>query len=158
MTPQQKQIVKDTWSAVIPIQEQAAAMFYERLFSEHPEVKPLFKGDMQEQGEKLMNMLDQAVNSLDDIESVTKPLKEAGAAHKEYGVQEADYGKVGACLLWTLEQGLGEAYNPSVEDAWSTTYDTLSSVMIEGSRDTPKQDAPSKTRLSWFQSLFASRA
>lgn len=158
MTPEQIKTVKESWSAVLPIQEKAAELFYGRLFSEYPEVKPLFKGDMQEQGEKLMTMLDQAVGALDNVESLIEPLKEAGKAHKGYGVSDADYPKVGACLLWTLQQGLGDGYTPAVEEAWTTTYQTVSSVMIEGANEAPKKAEPPKSRFSWFQNLFVSRA
>jgi len=155
MTPEQKDLVRDTWSAVLPIQEQAAGMFYDRLFTEYPEVKPLFKGDMQEQGEKLMKMLDQAVGSLDNIEALIEPLKAAGKAHKGYGVKDEDYGKVGASLLWTLEQGLGEAYTPAVQDAWGVTYETLSSVMIEGANEAVVSAAPAPVKQSWFKRVFS---
>ena len=94
----------------------------------------MFKGDMQHQGEKLMKMLDQAVGSLDNLDALVEPLKQAGKAHKGCGVAAADYDKVGGSLLWTLEQGLGDAYTPAVEDAWSSTYSTLSSVMIDGAQ------------------------
>lgn len=134
MTPEQKQIVKDTWSMVLPIKQQAAEMFYNRLFDQYPEVRPYFKSDMTEQGEKLMAMLNQAVISLDNIEALIEPLKQAGKAHREYGVLAEDYAKVGASFLWTLEQGLGDAYNADVQEAWATTYQTLSSVMIDGAQ------------------------
>ncbi len=155
MTPEQKTIVQDTWAAVVPIQEQAAELFYGRLFSEYPEVKPMFKGDMQEQGEKLMKMIDQAVSSLDNLEPLIDPLKAAGKAHKGYGVAKADYAKVGACLLWTLEQGLGNAYSPAVEDAWGETYNTLSSVMIEGAEYDVVPVKKTKEKKSWIRSVFA---
>ena len=155
MTPEQKQIVKDTWAAVIPIQEKAAELFYGRLFSEYPEVKPMFKGDMQAQGEKLMKMIDQAVGSLDDLEPLIEPLKAAGKAHKGYGVAEDDYNKVGACLLWTLEQGLGDSYNESVQDAWGTTYNTLSAVMIEGAEYGVMEAEKPAEKKSWIKSMFA---
>ena len=38
MTPEQKELVKDSWAKVLPIQETAADLFYNRLFSEYPEV------------------------------------------------------------------------------------------------------------------------
>lgn len=154
MTPAQIQIVKETWSAVLPIQEQAAELFYGRLFSEYPEVKPLFKGDMQEQGEKLMKMLDQAVGALDEVETLIDPLKAAGKAHKGYGVKDEDYPKVGACLLWTLEQGLGNGYNESVKDAWSVTYETVSSVMIQGANEPVPEQAAPRSKFSRLQGMF----
>lgn len=112
----------------------------------------MFKGDMKEQGEKLMKMLDQAVGSLDNVDALITPLKEAGKAHKDYGVKQEDYDKVGASLLWTLEQGLGEGYTPDVEDAWATTYKTLSSVMIEGA-DYGAPTLPVATKQPWWRSL-----
>lgn len=132
MTPEQKQIVKDTWAMVLPIKQQAAEMFYNRLFDQYPEVRPYFKSDMTEQGEKLMAMLNQAVISLDNVEALIEPLRQSGKAHRGYGVKAEDYDKVGASFLWTLEQGLGDAYTPEVQDAWTVTYQTLASVMIDG--------------------------
>ena len=154
MTPEDKQIVKNTWEKVLPIQETAASLFYGRLFEQYPEVKPMFKGDMQQQGEKLMKMLDQAVGALDNIDSLIDPLKQAGKAHKEYGVQAADYDKVGASLLWTLEQGLGEAYTSDVNDAWLRTYSTLSAVMIDGAEYMPETNALPAGKKSWLKSLL----
>lgn len=155
MTPTQKTLVKESWAKVLPIQETAADLFYTRLFDQYPEVRPMFKGDMQEQGEKLMKMLDLAVNSLDDIDALIEPLKAAGKAHRDYGVAEADYPKVAASLLWTLEQGLGEAYTDDVKSAWTATYGTLSSVMIDGAGYSSTE--PETKKLSWLQSLFRTK-
>ncbi|MFK7996524.1 MAG: globin family protein [Granulosicoccus sp.] len=152
MTPTQKTLVKESWAKVLPIQETAADLFYTRLFDQYPEVRPMFKGDMKEQGEKLMKMLDLAVNSLDNVDALIEPLKAAGEAHKGYGVAEADYQKVAASLLWTLEQGLGEAFTEEVKEAWTVTYVTLSDVMIEGAGYSASE--PAIKKLSWFQSLF----
>ena len=157
MTPEQKSLVKETWAMVLPIQEKAADLFYTRLFDQYPEVRPMFKGDMQEQGEKLMKMLDQAVGSLDNLDPLIEPLKAAGKAHKEFGVAEDDYQKVATSLLWTLEQGLGDAYTDKVEEAWTVTYTTLAGVMIEGAAySAPVAIEPKKP--SWFQSLFKPKA
>ncbi len=132
MTPQQKQLVKDSWIKVLPIKEQAAELFYGRLFEKYPEVKPYFKGDMKEQGRKLMAMLNTAVNGLDNLESLIEPLKQSGKAHVDYGVKAEDYDKVGDTFLWTLEQGLGDAFTPEVKEAWTVTYTTVAKVMIDG--------------------------
>jgi len=132
MTPEQKRLVKDSWAKVLPIKETAAELFYGRLFETYPEVKPLFKGDMKEQGRKLMAMLNTAVNSLDNIEALIGPLKHSGKAHAGYGVKAEDYDKVGASFLWTLEKGLGDAFTPEVKDAWTVVYTTVAGVMIEG--------------------------
>ena len=79
MTPEQKQLVKDSWAKVLPIKDTAAELFYGRLFATYPEVRPYFKGDMKEQGRKLMAMLDTAVIGLDKLETLIEPLVRHGA-------------------------------------------------------------------------------
>lgn len=132
MTSEQKQLVRDSWAKVLPIQETAAELFYNRLFEKHPEVRPYFKGDIKEQGRKLIAMLNTAVNGLDNLEALVEPLRSSGRAHKAYGVTPEDYDKVGMTFLWTLQHGLGDAYSPEVEDAWRATYTSVAKVMIEG--------------------------
>jgi hemoglobin-like flavoprotein len=136
MTPKQAELVTSTWALVKPISEQAAAMFYARLFETAPEVKPLFTSDMTEQGKKLMTMIDTAVSHLDDLESVIPAVQDSGRRHVGYGVKEEDYAKVASALLWTLEQGLGDAFTDEVKEAWTVTYMTLANVMIEAAKET----------------------
>ena len=84
---------------------------------------------MEEQGRKLMRMLDVAVRSLDRVESISPVLKSLGASHVSYGVRPEHYDVVGAALLWTLRQALGEAFTPEVEEAWTATYGLVAGVM-----------------------------
>ena len=56
MNPEQIKLVQSSLAKVRPIAEPAAAIFYSRLFELAPQVRPLFKGDMGEQGHKLMAM------------------------------------------------------------------------------------------------------
>ncbi len=154
MTPNEKDLVRESWSKVLPIQETAAELFYGRLFAVYPEVAPMFKGDMKEQGEKLMKLLDQAVGSLDNIETLIEPLKQSGRAHRAYGVQQEDYDKVADCLLWTLGQGLGEAFDEKTKGAWVVTYQTLSGVMIEGANY--QSDLSNQmVKKPWFKRLLS---
>ena len=127
----QRQLVRETFALVEPIAEAAAAMFYDRLFELDPNLRPLFKGDMAEQGRKLMTMIKVAVSGLGRIDKLIPAVEELGRRHGEYGVKEADYDTVAEALLWTLEQGLGEAYTPDVEAAWATVYGVLAGVMCE---------------------------
>ena len=86
---------------------QAAAVFYGRLFEIPPAVKSLLRGDMTEQGCKLMATLGVVVNSLGNLEAVLPAASALAKRHVDYGVKAADYTPVGAALLWTLEQNLG---------------------------------------------------
>ena len=129
MTPEQAVLIKTSWAQVVPIKEQAAALFYGRLFELDPELKPLFQGNMSEQGRKLMAMINTAVNGLDRLEAIVPAVQELGRRHVAYGVQDQHYDSVGSALLWTLEQGLGAGFTPAVRDAWIAVYGLLATTM-----------------------------
>lgn len=128
-------LVQQTWKQVDPIREQAAALFYGRLFELDPSLRPLFKGDMAEQGRKLMNMLAAAAMGLDRLDSIVGEVQALGRRHVAYGVQDAHYDTVGAALLWTLEQGLGDAFTPQVKAAWAEAYTLLADTMKQAAAD-----------------------
>jgi nitric oxide dioxygenase len=70
MTPDQVKLVEESFAKVGPIADTAAALFYNRLFEVAPEVRPLFRGDMTEQGRKLMKTLAVVVNGLGNLDSI----------------------------------------------------------------------------------------
>jgi hemoglobin-like flavoprotein len=130
VTPDQIKAIQDSFAKVAPISEQAAAMFYGRLFEVAPAVKPLFKNDIKEQGRKLMATLAVIVNGLSNLEAILPAASALAKRHVDYGVKAGDYAPVGAALLWTLEQGLGEHWTPQLAAAWTAAYTTLSQYMI----------------------------
>jgi hemoglobin-like flavoprotein len=135
MTPKQKQLIRTTWEQVVPISDQAAAMFYRRLFEIDPSTQPLFHStDLVQQRRKLLQVLNVAVASLDNLGALAKMVDELGRRHAGYGVKEGHYDSVGAALLWTLEQGLGEAWTPDVEAAWTDVYVLLSGIMLNAQK------------------------
>ena len=87
MTPDQVKAIQDSFKLVAPISEQAAALFYGRLFEIAPDVKPLFRGDMTEQGRKLMAMLGVVVNSIDKLEAILPAASALAKRHVDYGVK-----------------------------------------------------------------------
>jgi nitric oxide dioxygenase len=130
MTPDQIALVQDSFKKVVPIADVAAELFYGRLFEIAPEVKPMFRGDIKEQGRKLMATLGVVVTGLTRLETVLPAASALAKKHVEYGVTAEHYAPVGAALLWTLEKGFGDAWTPELADAWSTAYGTLSNFMI----------------------------
>jgi len=130
MTPEQKIIVRETWQQVVPIADRAAAMFYDRLFETDPTVRALFAStDMAAQRDKLVAMLGTAVSNLANLETLLPAVEALGRRHVSYGVADAHYESVGAALLWSLEQGLGDAWLADAAEAWGTAYAVLSGVM-----------------------------
>lgn len=130
MTPDQVRLVQQSFSKVAPIADQAAIMFYDRLFEVAPSVKALFPADLTEQRRKLMATLGAVVNGLSNIDSILPAASALATRHVAYGAKAEHYPVVGGALLWTLQKGLGEAWTPEVAAAWTAAYGTLSTYMI----------------------------
>ena len=135
MTPDQITLVKESWVKVLPISETAAELFYGKLFELDPGVRSMFKGDMKEQGRKLMAILNTAVNALDKLETIVPAIQEMGKRHVTYGVKDEHYETVGEALIWTLEAGLKDDFTKDTKTAWITVYtlvaDTMKAAALE---------------------------
>jgi len=134
MTPSEITLVKESFEKVRPIADQAATLFYGRLFELDPALRSLFHGDMVEQGRKLMASLALATATLDRPDQLLPVVRSLGVRHVSYGVREEHYATVGAALLWTLEKGLGADFTPAVRAAWTETYTLLAETMIAAAR------------------------
>ena len=137
MTPDQVKLVQQSFSKVAPISDQAAAIFYDRLFEVAPQVKAMFPADMTEQRKKLMATLAVVVNGLSDLSSIQPVASALAKRHVGYGAKPEHYPVVGAALLWALEKGLGEEWTSEVAAAWTAAYGTLSGFMTSEAYGTP---------------------
>jgi len=125
-------LLRQSFARLVPIAEPAAALFYRRLMETDATTRPLFEGtDMAAQGAKLMQALGMAVATLERPEILVPKLCDMARRHVGYGVRREHYASVGAALLWTLRQGLGENFTPEVEDAWAEAFAVLADVMTD---------------------------
>ncbi len=130
MTPEQQALVRESWRRFEPTLRGAGGHFYDRLFELDPQLRQLFAGtDLEALEAKLMRMFGEIVGALDQPGELVAQVAALGRRHMQYGVKDADYESVGAALLWTLEQGLGEAFTPEVREAWTEAYLMVASVM-----------------------------
>lgn len=135
MTEEQIGLVKRTWGIFRRMDPVLVGdVFYEKLFSEHPSFKRMFKGSRAEQSKKLIDMLSSIVGHLDALDELTDDIRALAIRHVHYGVRPSYYAPVGVALLWTLEQGLGVDWNADVAAAWKRCYTILSTVMIDASK------------------------
>jgi len=135
VTPEQVQLVQQSFAKVAPISEQAATIFYDRLFEVAPSVRAMFPDDMAEQRKKLMATLAVVVGGLSHIEAVLPAASALAKRHVSYGAKPEHYPVVGGALLFTLENGLGDGWTPPVAAAWTAAYGTLSTYMISEAYD-----------------------
>jgi hemoglobin-like flavoprotein len=138
MNSTQITLVQESFAKISPISEQAAVLFYDRLFEVAPAVRSMFPDDMTEQRKKLMTTLAVVVNGLANLETVLPAASALAKRHVGYGAKPEHYPVVGGALLWTLEKGLGEAWTPETASAWTAAYGTLSGYMISEAYGRPQ--------------------
>jgi hemoglobin-like flavoprotein len=129
MTPEQISLVQSTFVQIRPMAETAVTLFYARLFTLDPSLRPLFTGNMQQQGAMLLRMLALAIDGLHRPDTLLPTLQALGQRHGGYGVCASHYDTVGDALLWTLEQALGAQWTLETRAAWSAAYTLLASAM-----------------------------
>ena len=115
-----------------PRAEVMALVFYQRLFTLDPALRPLFRTDIDEQGQKLVQMLSVAIAMLKQPFALVPSLEALGRRHAGYGVEERHYNTVGAALLDTLTECLGGAFTAEVKDAWAALYALVADAMQRG--------------------------
>lgn len=121
--------VRRSLARLQPAAEAAAQAFYARLFEAHPELRPLFKGDMQAQGAKLMEMLSSVAAVLTRPWGLAPMLRRLGERHAGYGVLPWQYRAVGTALLRALQDVLGPEFGPDERRAWAEVYSHLAEAM-----------------------------
>jgi hemoglobin-like flavoprotein len=133
MTPHQIHLVRSSFEPLKPLAATVAEAFYAQLFVRDPALRALLRGgDMNEQGERLMQMLSAAIDLLDRPGALMPVLLRLGQRHVNYGVVDAHYDSVGAALLDTLAAGLGDGFTIEVREAWTTMYRLVARTMQEG--------------------------
>jgi len=135
LTPHQIKLVQTSFSHVAPISTIAADLFYGRLFEIAPQLRRMFPQDLSEQKKKLMAMLGTVVGNLNRLDTLMPAVHALGKRHAAYGVYEEHFARVGAALLWTLEQGLGDGFTTEVKEAWTTAYGILAQAMIDAANE-----------------------
>jgi hemoglobin-like flavoprotein len=133
MTPNQIDLIKQSWTAVQPIAEAVPELFYTNLFEIDPGTRPLFaKTDMTRQHAKLLEALQLVVECAGNISELVPALEDLGKRHVRYGVSDRQYDSVGQALLVTLEQGLGDTFTDETREAWATAYGLIADTMRKG--------------------------
>ena len=132
MTSKTIHLIRTSFARVEALGHVAALVFYKRLFELAPHVRPLFPAGIEEQSQKLMDVLASAIGMLERPEELRITLEQLGARHVDYGVLPEHYDIVGAALLDMLESILGRDFVPALREAWAGLYGTIASVMLAG--------------------------
>ena len=141
MLDHQTPSVRACFAALAPFKAQIASLFYGRLFTVAPQLRPLFSTDETVNRDALISALAPVVAGRDRLETIVPRLQELGRAYAGRGVTEDHYALAGETWLWALEQALGPAFAPRDQQAWREAYDLVSEVMIAAARRVPERCA-----------------
>ncbi len=131
--PLQVETLEQSFEKIKPQAAEFSTSFYENLFTDYPDAKPLFANtDMDAQKKKLVDSLVLVVNNVRKPEALTGALQGLGARHVKYGALPEHYPLVGNSLLKTFEQYLGSDWTPEVKQAWVDAYGAITTLMLEG--------------------------
>jgi hemoglobin-like flavoprotein len=132
MDEAQKELVRATFAKIAPIADQAGAMLYEKMFALDPELRRLFKIDIETQGAKLMAVFATAIANLHRLDEILPTVRALGRRHVAFGVKDMDYDTGGVALVQTLEAAFGDEFTPAVRSAWTACYEAIVGEMKAG--------------------------
>ena len=137
MTPEQKQLIRESFPAIREMAGPVSLLFYGRLFALEPALRPMFRQDIELQGRKLMDMLTAVVDNLDHFEGLAPTLRALGQKHAGYGVRPEHYQTVARALMWALGQALDTQFYPELRTAWLAIIEAVSLSMKKGAAELP---------------------
>lgn len=127
-------VLRDLLEDVVVKAPNFPATFYEKLFSKHPEVRPLFFRNSPDAQQKVfLQKLMLLVDALDDAPRLRVELRLVAQSHHKYGVTREMYAFVGEALVSALNAsvpgGLSEVQARTLDTAW----DTMTKIIFEES-------------------------
>jgi methyl-accepting chemotaxis protein len=131
-------LIRASFSLLEGREDDLVEQFYDKLFSEHPSVKPLFAAsDIKQQQQKLLAALKLAVANLDKPEKLAPALRSLGARHAAFGAELMHYAVVREVLLDTFADLLGSEFTQSTRAAWEEALRAVENIMLEGAQEKP---------------------
>ncbi len=122
--------IRESLPAIREHMAPASGAFYDNLFAISPELRGMFRGDLDNQGMRFMSTLATIADLLDDPESLGPELEGLARAHASLGVRAAHFAPMGAALMVTLGETLGPAFTADLQGAWRAAYDNFANEMI----------------------------
>jgi len=130
LTPAQIALVRGSFDRIRENLAPPSAYFYETLFRHAPELRPMFRDDLEGQGMRFMSTLALVVDHLDAPERLEARFAELGRLHAVLGVHPEHFKPMEEALIDTLRNRLGDDMTPETEAAWRAAYEDLSAEIV----------------------------
>ncbi|MGC5331487.1 globin domain-containing protein [Micromonospora sp. DT62] len=125
-------LLKESWTLVEEHRERLSGHFYARLFLLDPELRKLFPVEMTGQGDRILEAIVTAAQTVGDPESFDEYLRSLGRDHRKYHVEAAHYETMGVALLDALRSVAGDGWNLEYDQAWRDAYAAITEKMLAG--------------------------
>jgi hemoglobin-like flavoprotein len=144
VTPDKIHLLRKSFSRVEPKAQIAVLSFYRRLFELAPELRPLFRTGIEEQSSRYVEALSFAVNLTDRPALLRAELRQLGARHVIYGVQEEHYDVVVRAMMEMIADVLGSEFTPATRAVWQEFFDLVADAMKQGAAIYLERDAEAR--------------
>jgi len=131
MTPEAIKSLKSSYAEVTATERQLASRFYDELFSAAPNLRPLFPQDLKELLGHFEAALALVIWNLDEMNTLSGPLRDLGARHVHWGARPEDY-VIARDALVTAIGALSPAWNAELEQHWRAAVTAIIVPMLEG--------------------------
>lgn len=126
-------IVKSTAPVLQEHGETLTKHFYKRMFTNNPEVKTLFNPAHQATGTQqkaLAGAICAYAANIDNLEALGGAVELIAQKHASLHIEAKDYPVVGANLLASIKDVLGNAATDDIINAWGEAYEFLAKILI----------------------------
>jgi len=133
-------VLQASFDAIAPQAKHLVELFYNKLFSAHPELLPLFANTTQKKQEKkLLGSLIIVVQNLNNIDVLAEALTKLGKQHQAFGAHIDHYPVVRDTLLSAMQDVAGEAWTEEVYNAWFDALNVVVKIMTDAyTNDVPE--------------------
>ena len=124
-------LLRSSFELVVARQPNLTHLFYDELFTRHPQAQKLFGSNGRAKQERMLaEALTAVLDHLEDSPWLNNTLTGLGQKHIGYGVTAEMYGWVGESLLVTIARIAAADWNKELEEAWTQAYGAIASLMI----------------------------
>lgn len=136
-------VLERSFNALAPRASELVHNFYDELFKQFPQVKPMFEGSNQaEQEKKLINALQLVVSNLRNVDTLSKALTTLGEKHQQYGVLAEHYTAAANILIKVMQELAGDLWSSEIQSAWEHALGVVAKVMLDAYKEIDPINTP----------------
>lgn len=123
--------IKSSFPLIFNHKSEIAARFYDRLFRDVPDVRPLFRADMSSQKEMLATVLTILAKASFEQHKVEEIVVRLARSHSALGISAAQFRLGEVALSEAVAEVVGDKMEPDILAAWQTAIRRVIDAMID---------------------------